>query len=130
MPLLETKWLAILIAEPFCHWAGAVCYRKQHKFGGGGQFPTGWGQFAMDNSISGVGAFCHWMGAVCHGKQQTFGGGHFVTVWGQFAMDNSTSGVGGILSLDRGSLPWKIAQAWGAPLSCFTCPSKQGQGKP
>ncbi len=39
MPLSETKWLAFLMAEPFCHWAGAVCHGKQHKCRGGGNFP-------------------------------------------------------------------------------------------
>ena len=60
IPLLETKWLTILKAEPFCHWTGQIAMENSTNRGGGilpldggslpwitdstsgGHFATGW----------------------------------------------------------------------------------------
>ncbi len=89
MPLLETKWLAIFMSKPFCHWAGAVSHGQQHKFGVGGYLSLYRGSLPWKKHSGVYAPFCHWMGAVCHGQQHKWGGGDFVTGWGQFVMQRT-----------------------------------------
>ncbi len=117
MPPLETKWLTILMAEPFYHCMGAVCHGKQQKcvcVWGGGILSLDGCSLPWKTAEMCGGHFVNGRGQSVT-ERAHLGWGHFFTGWGQFAMEQHRN-VGGNLSLYGGSLPQKainVCKVWG-----------------